>query len=354
MARFVRKSDITKGRAPGALLFVGTQRVDQVKIEAITYDPDQVEQRQDLKKMDIAQLSDQNGRQWINVVGIHDVSIIQAFGDHYELHPLLQEDILNTTQRPKFEEFPSALYIVVKLLHLDDESQEIQAEQLSLVVAPNLLLSFQEISEDVFDTIRQRLLKPTTKIRHRNSDYLAFALLDAIVDEYILIIERFGEKIEALEEELLSQTKAHHLGQINRYKKEINFLRKAIRPVRELVFQFRKCESELIDFQTLPYLSDLVDHINQASEDIELYRDMLNDQLSIYNSSISNKLNEIIQVLTIFSVVFIPLTFLAGIYGMNFKYLPELNYRYAYPIFWLVLLGIASGMIFYFKRKKWL
>jgi len=354
MARFLKKHGAKYGTAPGSLIFVGDQRVEKTEVEAIIFNPDNL---QEFKAQEVAQLASihiPNYVSWINIVGLHGVEVVKQMGEYLNLHNLIQEDILNTNQRPKFEEHDEHIYIVLKVLHYNKQKEMLETEQLSLVICKDTLISFQEIEEDVFGPIRERLVRPTTKIRHRNSDYLAFALLDAIVDHYIFIIEQFGEKIESLENELLEQPKNSHLQQINEYKKEINFLRKTVRPVRELASDFSKSESELIDDQTFPFIKDLQDHVIQATEAIEVYREMLNDQLDIYNSGLSNKLNEIIRVLTVFSVVFIPLTFLAGIYGTNFEHLPELKFRYAYPVFWVALILIAFGMITFFKKRKWL
>ncbi len=352
MARFLVKREETLGTAPGALVFVGSKKIEKIQLELLQYDPNAIHETQLQKASELSSLLLPKKVSWINHVGIHDVRAVEEIGKFFGLHPLQLEDILNTTQRPKFEENDTNFFIQVKMLHL--EEQRLHTEQLSVVVQQDRLISFQEIPQDVFDPLRERLLRPTTKIRHRSSDYLAFAMLDAIAEQYVFIIEKFGERIELLEDQLLQKPEKFHLEQINLYKREINFLRKTIRPVRELISQFKRSESPLIDEATRPYLKDLEDQIILATEAIELYRDMLNDQLNLYNSGLNNRLNDILKVLTIFSVVFIPLTFLAGIYGTNFEHIPELHYKYAYPIFWAVLLLVALGMIWYFKRKKWL
>ncbi|WP_422859568.1 magnesium/cobalt transporter CorA [Flagellimonas sp. S174] len=354
MARFLKKRIEKLGTAPGSLNFVGTQKVDAVQLEMVSYNSKEIFEKASVELKNISRKNPDSLVSWLNIVGIHDVTVIAHVGAKFDLHSLLQEDILNTAQRPKFEEFDNHLFLVVKMLHFDSKEELITAEQLSLVIGKNLLISFQEVSQDVFDPIRERLLRPTTKIRNRSSDYLAFAMLDTIVDQYMVIIENIGERIEVLEDRLLKNPAKEHLEKIYFYKTEINFLRKTIRPVRELVSKFKRTDSELIDRDTVPYLKDLEDNITHASEAIEIYKEMLNDQLDIYNSALNNKLNDIIRVLTVFSVVFIPLTFLAGIYGTNFKYLPELDYIYAYPIFWLILVFIAVGMILFFKKRKWL
>nr|WP_299342701.1 magnesium/cobalt transporter CorA [Allomuricauda sp.] len=353
MARFLLKRNEKLGTAPGSLVFVGQKKVEEVELEILSYSPGEITEKTSKKAKDLSRLISPDHISWINHVGLHDIKSVQEMGELLGLHPLQLEDILNTAQRPKFEESDTDFFIQIKMLHMKDD-QRLYTEQLSIVVQRNVLISFQEIPQDVFDPLRERIVRPTTKIRHRNSDYLAFAMLDAIVEQYVFIIEKFGERIELLEDQLLQKPEKLHLEQINLYKREINFLRKTIRPTRELISQFKRSESPLIQEETLPYLKDLEEQIILATEAIELYRDMLNDQLNIYNSSLNNRLNDILRVLTIFSVVFIPLTFLAGIYGTNFEYLPELHYKYAYPIFWAVLIFVALGMVWYFKRKKWL
>lgn len=353
MARFFNKRSQKIGTAPGTPVFVGNKRLETSRMEALIYKEKGIE----TKEIDFEDYIKADGSEklyWLNITGIHDVELIQKIALHYKLHILLVEDILNTTQRAKFEEYEDYMYLVLKMLHFDEKTESLESEQVSIVLFNDKLITFQEIPDDVFGPIRERLDKPQAKIRKRGMDYLAYALMDSIVDRYILIIEQFGDRIEMLEDNLLRHPEESHLNKINLYKREINFLRKTIRPVREMVIQFRKSEQDTVKKETVPYLADLEDHVTQATEAIEIYKDMLNDLLNTYNSSMNNKLNDILRVLTIFSVIFIPLTFLAGIYGTNFEYLPELNYKFAYPVFWGVLVIIAIGMIVYFKRKRWL
>jgi len=354
MARFLKNRQEKKGTAPGSLVFVGTQKIDKAKLDFIAYNDQDITETDNVGPGGLAQIQKEGYKGWLSVVGMHNTELIAGIGQHYKLHLLLQEDILNTGQRPKFEEFNDHLFMVIKMLYIDSETDLIQSEQFSLIILKDLLVTFRETPGDIFEPIRSRLRRPTTKIRHRSSDYLAFALLDAISDRYMEIIETFGERIEKIEEELLQEPRKELLEKINLYKREINFLRKTIRPVRELVSRYKRSDSELIDDSTIPYLNDLEDHITHATEAIEIYKEMLNDQINLYNSALNNKLNDIIRVLTVFSVVFIPLTFLAGIYGTNFEFIPELKYPYAYPIFWVVLILVALVMIYFFKKRKWL
>jgi magnesium transporter len=354
MARFLRKESKKIGTAPGSLIFVGTQKTEKVEIRAIVYGPDLLEEYEQLEIRDIHKLIRPNSVCWIDIIGLHETDIIREIGESFDLHPLLMEDILNTDQRPKFEPYPDHLAFFLKMLHLEHEKGIVQTEQVSIVAGSNYLICFQEAPEDVFTGIRERIISQSTKIRQRGSDYLAFALMDAIVDNYVVSIEYFGSAIESLEDELLSEVKPEHLFRINTYKKEINMVRRIVRPVFELAFQFEKSDSPLIDRKTLPFIKDLEDHVTSAAEAIEIYRELLNDELNLYHTTQNNRLNDTIRILTVFSVIFIPLNFLAAVYGTNFQYFPELDYRYAYPIFWGVIIGIAGLMLYYFYRKRWL
>ena len=354
MSRFLKDNTSKIGKAPGSLIFVGTKRVEQPRVNVVIYDQESYEQFDDIDISKVSQYRDDHRVTWINVIGVHDADIINYIGNHFDSHPTLLEDIMDTGQRAKFTEFGSNIYMILKMLEVNTTRRLIESEQLSFVIGERYLITFQEAPGDVFTPVRERLIRATTRIRTRGSDYLAYALIDAIVDNYVLIIERFGERIENLEEQMLENTSDAQLRKITSYKREINFLRKTIRPVRELVSQFQRSESELVADETFPFLTDLSDHINQGIEAVEVYYEMLNELLNLYNMSLNNKLNDIMRILTIFSVIFIPLTFLAGIYGTNFEYLPELEYHYAYPIFWGVLIITAMGMIYFFRRRGWL
>ena len=354
MARFFRKRDESLWKAPGSLIFIGTKKMEKPFLDLIHFNSDEISRIENPDFADLKTCFSSDNVSWLNVNGIHDTDLIQKLGEYFELHVLLQEDILNSTQRSKFEEYENQLFFVLKMLKYDPELKQIQSEQLSIVIGDNYILSFQEVTGDVFEPIRDRLFRPTTKIRTRKSDYLAYALMDAVVDNYIYIIEQYGEKIESLERKLITKPDQNLIKDINYYKMELNFLRKTIRPVRELIVKYAKSESRLIENRTFPYLKDLVDHITHAFEAIETYQDMLKDQLETYQTNVSNRLNDIIRVLTIFSVIFIPVTFVAGVYGTNFEYFPELTYPYAYPVFWGVLISIAITMLVYFRYKKWI
>ncbi len=354
MARFFKEREVNKGLAPGSLVFIGRQKVDTIRIRLLDYDDKELRE-EDLEEIQQGQdLKDTNSVTWINIYGLHDVEFIKRLGEAFNLHPLLLEDILSTAQRPKLEEFDNCIFIVLKMLRYDEEKQMVVAEQLSIVISDKFLITFQEQPGDVFEPVRDRIRKSKGRIRSSGADYLAYALLDTVVDNYIYVIEKLGSKIEDLEEEVLAKPKDGTIQKIDTYKRELNFLRKSIRPAKEMITQLGKLESDLIHKDVNPFIRDLHDLVLQATEAIETYREMLSDQLNIYNSVLSNRMNEIMKVLTIFAAIFIPLTFIAGIYGTNFEYLPELKYKYSYFIFWGVIIVVASSMLAFFKKKDWI
>ena len=354
MARFFKKREEIKGQSPGSLVFIGNKKVENVRIRVIDYDGAQLKEGELKEIAQGAEFKRTNTVTWINVDGLHDLALMKEIGSTFDLHPLLMEDILNTGQRPKLEEFENCLFLVVKMLHYDKDKEMIIAEQLSMVLGATFLLTFQEQPGDVFEPVRERIRKQKARIRASGIDYLAYALLDCVVENYVFIVERLGEQIEDLEEEVLERAEPAVMEKIHAFKHEMNFIRKSVRPAREAIIQLSKLDSELINDQTVPFLKDLQDLITQAAEAIDTYRDMLSDQLNLYNSVMSNRMNDIMKVLTIFAAIFIPLTFIAGIYGTNFEYLPELKFKYSYFIFWGVMLTVAVVMLSYFRRKKWL
>ena len=354
MARFFKKREEIKGMPPGSLIFIGNKKVDNIRIRVIDYDGTQLKEGELKDIVEGAIYKQTNTVTWINVDGLHDLSLMKEIGQTFDLHPLLMEDILNTGQRPKLEEFDNCLFVVLKMLRYDTEKQMIVSEQLSLVLGETFLLTFQEQPGDVFEPVRDRIRKQKARIRASGIDYLAYALMDCVVENYVFIIERLGEQIEDIEEEILGSADSAVMEKINAFKREMNFIRKSVRPAREAILQLSKLDSELINDQTLPFLKDLQDLITHAAEVIDTYRDMLSDQLNLYNSVVGNRMNDIMKVLTIFAAIFIPLTFIAGIYGTNFEYLPELKFKYSYFIFWSVMLSVAVVMLIYFRKKKWL
>lgn len=288
---------------------------------------------------------------WINIDGIHDVGVIEKIGKEFDVHTLILEDILNTGQRPKFEDMEKYLFVVLKMLRL--ENGTVVAEQVSLIVGSNYVISFQEQVGDVFEVIRERIRSAKGKIRKMGADYLAYTLLDSIVDNYFAVLENFGERIEVMEEELVVEPDQQTLHQIHGLKRQLINLRKSVWPLREVIGGLERSESELIKDETEVFLRDVYDHTIQVIDSVETFRDMVSGMLDIYLSSVSNRMNEVMKVLTIFAAIFIPLTFIAGVYGMNFEYMPELKYRWGYFGVWGVIICVAAAMLIYFKRKKW-
>jgi magnesium transporter len=291
---------------------------------------------------------------WINIDGIHDVNIIEKIGNHFDLHALILEDILHTDQRPKYEDFENYLFVVLKMLYYEKEKQETRAEQVSLIIGADFVISFQEIEGDVFNPVRERIRNAKGRIRKMGADYLAYALMDAVVDNYFIVLEKLGEEIEGMEDWLVINPTPETLQKIHNLKRETIFLRKSVWPLREVINSLERRDSPLIKETTGLYLRDVYDHTIQVIDTVETFRDLISGMLDIYLSSISNKMNNVMKVLTIIATIFIPLTFIAGIYGMNFKYMPELEWRWSYPLAWVVMIMITIYMIVYFRNKKWL
>jgi len=356
MSRFTKRVSDKIGLPPGSLVHVGKERTEGVTISIIDYDENQLHEEVVSTVEECFPFKEQPTVTWININGIHNIEIIDKIGKHFELHPLILEDIMNTGQRPKLEDFGHYLYIVLKMLQIDEDEDEdeIKAEQVSLIVGDNFVISFQEVKGDVFDHVRKRIRNSKGRIRKMKSDYLAYALMDAIVDGYFIILEKLGDRIELVEDELLENPTTDTLQDIHSLKREMIFLRKSIWPLREVINRLERGESSLIHDATTLYMKDIYDHTIQIIDSIEAFRDMLSGMLDIYLSTISNKMNEVMKVLTIIATIFIPITFIAGIYGMNFEYMPELGWRWSYPMLWIVIISVTLTMIFYFKKKQWL
>lgn len=355
MPRFFKRVSKKAGLSPGTLVHVGKKKVEKVKIQLIDYDETQLKEKEPKTIEECFPFKDLPTVTWVNIDGLHDIQVMEKIGKHFNLHPLVMEDILNTEQRPKIEEFDDYLFIVLKMLCYDEKQNQINSEQVSVILGKNFVLSFQEKTGDIFDPLRERIRSGKGRIRKMGPDYLAYTLLDAVVDNYFLVLEKLGEKIEGMEEELVTNPTPGTLHMIHTLKREMIFLRKSVWPLREVVSRLEREESPLIKESTGIFLRDVYDHTIQVIDTVETYRDMLSGMLDIYLSSISNRMNQVMKVLTIIATIFIPLTFLVGIYGMNFDYMPELKWHWVYPwAFWLVMLGVTGFMLIYFRRKKWL
>ncbi len=351
--KLIRRWKKKPGLPPGTLVHVGERKIEKTKITIIDYTEKKIQEKTVEKIEDCFPFKKTPTMTWINIDGLHETGIIEKIGKHFNLHPLIMEDIVNTDQRPKMEDSGDYLFLVLKMLSYDDANNEVLTEQISMIVGKNFVISFQEMEGDVFDSVRERLRKGRS-IRERGSDYLAYALIDAVVDHYFVILEKLGEKIETLEEILISDPKPETLHEIHGLKREMIFLRKGVWPLREVISGLGRVESRLINKTTKIYLRDVYDHTIQVIDTVETYRDMVSGMLDTYLSSVSNRMNEVMKVLTIIATIFIPLTFIAGIYGMNFRYMPELEWAWGYYAVWAVMAVIGVSMFMYFRRKRWL
>jgi len=355
MKRIIRRSSQkTRGLPPGSIIHIGEKKTEEVKISVIDYNVNNFEEKEIKKIEECFSLKRKPSITWINIDGLHKVELIEKFGKNFEIHPLVLEDILNTDQRPKMEDFDKYIFFILKMLYIDDKTQEIQSEQISLILGRNFVISFQEKTGDVFKNIRERIRKSKGRIRKRGSDYLVYSLIDAIVDNYFVVLEKIGDKIEEMEDDVVKNPEPKLLQQIYNLKREMIYLRKSVWPLRELINGLLREESKLIKNTTHVYLRDLYDNTIQIIDTIETFRDMISGMLDIYMSSVSNRMNEVMKVLTIFAAIFIPLTFIAGIYGMNFEYMPELTIPWGYPAVWIVIITVSVSLLIYFKHKKWL
>jgi magnesium transporter len=354
MPKPIKKHSEMSGLPPGTLVHIGERRTESVRITIIDYDESNFQERQVPAVEECFPFKATPTVTWVNIDGIHDVETIEKLGKEFELHPLILEDILNTHQRPKFEDFDTYIFIVLKMLSYDEYEGGLKAEQVSMVLGRNFVISFQEQVGDVFEQIRDRLRNSKGRIRKMDADYLAYSLIDAVVDNYFAILEKLGERIESMQEQLVADPSEKTLQQIHSVKREMIFLRKSVWPLRELIGSLERAESGLIKDTTEAYLRDLYDHTIQVMDTIESFRDTVSGMLDIYLSSISNRMNAVMKVLTIIATIFIPLTFIAGIYGMNFKYMPELGWKWGYAAALGVMVVVAILMLIYFRRKKWL
>ncbi len=354
MLKYIKNRSKKSGLPPGTLIHIGEKKSDEVKIRIMDYNEESFQEKEVKTIEECFIFKDKPTITWIDIEGLHKIENLEMLGKCFGFHSLMLEDILNTDQRPKIEDFGDYIYVVLKMF-FDDKNNEIISEQISLIIGKNYVISFQEGMEgDVFNPIRERIRNGKGRIRKMGSDYLAYSLLDAIVDNYFIILEKLGEKIELIEEELITNPIQKTLQIINSLKREMIFLRKSVWPLREVINGLERGESALIKESTQIYLRDVYDHTIQVIDTIETFRDILAGMLDIYLSSISNRMNEIMKVLTIIATIFIPLTFIVGIYGMNFKYMPELEWQWGYPSILSFMAVVAVFMLFYFKRKKWL
>ena len=355
MSRRLKIRSTKAGLPPGSLVHIGEKLSETTKITLIDYNGDYLAEKNIQNMDELLAVKDKPTVSWIHIDGIHDTRVLEQLGAVFGLHPLILEDILNTDQRPKMEDLGDYIFIVLKrFCNICDQNNDITSEQISVILGPNYVISLQEKEEDILNPIRDRIRTGKGRIRKAGADYLAYSIIDIILDSYFSILETLGEEIDLEEEALLSNPAGRTLQAIQHLKRDMIFLRKSVWPLRETISALERSESPLIQESTGIYLKDIYDHAIQVLDTVETYRDMLSGMIDIYLSSLSNRMNQVMKVLTVIATIFMPMTFLAGVYGMNFKHFPELEWRWSYPLFWTVNLAIAVVMLILFKRKKWL
>lgn len=340
--------------SPWTIKYIWKKRDTKVKINLINYNETIYSEQKLSSIKDTLAFNTEKSIKWINVTWVHNEKIIHEIGEQYGIHPLVLEDVANTTQRPKIEEYEDYLFIIIKIITYSIETHEVIIEQVSLLVWDDYVISFQEKENEVFKWIIERIRNKKGKICRLWSDYLMYAIIDAVVDQYFLVIEQISEKMEELEDELMFSANQNLLNKIYSIKKEIVYLKKSIWPIREVINSLQLAENKIINKHTYIYLRDVYNHTIQVIETVETFRDLTSGMLDLYLSTVSNKLNEIMKVLTIFSAIFIPLTFLAWVYWMNFKFMPELWMKWTYPAWWIFCIILTTTMIVIFRKKKWL
>lgn len=354
MSKILKRRIKKIGLPPGTLVHTGDKGVGKLKISLIDYDANQLTEKKEATLQECLIYLGKPSMTWINICGIDDSVAIETIGRHFGLHPLLLEDIMSSAQQSKLDNYKDTIYIVVRQLTYHEEKKEVEDEQVSLILGKNYVISFLESHNNVFASIRDRLKNSKGRLRQRGSDYLCYTLIDCLVDNYFITLEKIDNKMEALEEEVFNQPTPQTIQKMHRIKREIIHLRKAVWPMREVISSFRRMESPLIQDATKLYIQDVYDHTIQAIDTIESFRDVISGMLDIYLSNLSQRMNEIMKVLTIVATIFVPLTFIASLYGMNFKYIPELQWEWGYYIALIAMVLIFLSMLYYFRRKRWI
>jgi magnesium transporter len=342
------------GLSPGSIVHIGEQKVDRVKIYVIDYNSEKLEVKEFDSLEDTYALRDTDTVSWINIIGLHDPDILNSIGSHFGIHALTLEDIVNTETRPKVEVFEDYIFIVLKMVFYHEEEENVELEQLSIILGKNAVITFQEKDGDIFDPIRNRINITNGRLRKRGADYLTYALIDVVVDNYYFILENIGETLEALEDQVLENPDKSIPFKIQNLKKDILLLRKTLWPLREAINILNKQDTELLADTMHPFLQDLYDHAIQVVDTLETFREMAIGILDLYQSIISNRMNEVMKVLTIVASIFIPLTFIAGIYGMNFEYMPELKWPFGYFMILTIMIILGLSLVIFFRKRKWL
>ncbi len=350
--RQIKRHSAKAGLPPGTLVLVGNQREEPVTIELIDYSEDKAEITDVANVEDLHQCLETSTVSWVNINGIHNTEAIGAIGKVYGIHSLVLEDILNTDHRPKVEPFEDYVFFTMKMMWYGDDD-ELEKEQISIVFGKPYVLCFQERKGDIFDPIRERISTDSGLIRKKGTDYLVYRLIDSVVDNYFIIIERIEERVEDLEEAIIADAEGDHMLAIQQMKREIIVLKRALLPLREAVSGLEKGVSELVDSENEKYFRDVYDHLIQISDNLETNREVLSGLMDMHVANMSNRMNQVMKVLTVIATIFIPLTFIAGIYGMNFDNMPELHWKYGYYGVWSLMLIVFLAMLVFFRRKKW-
>jgi magnesium transporter len=348
-----------RGMSPGSLIFTGEKKTDKVKITLIQYDSNKFESKEIINLEELEKIKESKAVNWINIAGLHDTAALQTIGEIFQIHLLVLEDILNVEHNPKFDDYDNHLFVITKMIDYNKEANALNIEHLSFILGENYLLTFQENEEDVFDVIRDRIKNGKGRIRNFAADYLMYRLIDAVVDNYYFVLENLDDKLEIMEDHLLENPDSFKVSSLHIIKKDILKIRRSVSPLLEIIHSFEREKGTLLKKSTYVFLRDLYDHSKQIIELTENYRELINGMVEIYLSSASQRMNEVIKLLTIISTIFIPLTFIVGIYGMNFNTkhplnMPELHWALGYPAVMLFMLLIAVGLIIFFKRKRWL
>ncbi len=354
MAKSTVKRSRKTGLPPGSLVHIGRERSEKTRVSVVDYTQDTFEEREIRSLDELAPYGGKPSVTWIDVVGIHEPDLIGQIGCQFAIHPLLMEDIMNTTQRPKIDDLGKYICVILKVIAFDEASMELRVEQLSLVFSDDIVLSFQESDSGIFNPLRERIRSSLGKARRMGTDYLAYALMDAVVDYYFVVMEKMGEKIDILEDEVVANPKRETLRSVQRIRDEILLVRRAVWPLREVISLLERAESPLIDKTTAIYFRDVYEHTIQVMDTVDAFRDILSGMFDIYLSSVSNRLNEVMKVLTIIATIFMPLTFIAGVYGMNFEFMPGLKSPYGFWAVCFFMLLVFAGMFLFFRRKKWI
>lgn len=354
VGRLVRRAVKKPGTAPGTLVHTGTKKVERVRIHCIDFAGSRVEESESLDVGSCVGFRDSPGVSWVNVEGLHDVEVVRTLGDAFGWHPLLLEDIVGVGQRAKVEEHAGYVFVVLPMLSWDPERRQVEEEQVSLFLGDRYVFTFQERAGDVFDPVRERLRQGFGRIRSRGADYLAYALVDAVVDHYFVVLAHLGDVLESLEEEVMNGPDQGTMFRLHEVKRELAAMRRAIWPVRDAVAALTRDEDERFTAETRIFLKDVHDHVVQVAESLDSLRDVASGEVDLYLSMVGHRTNEVMRVLTVMASIFIPLTFFAGIWGMNFEFMPELGIPWAYPAVLAAMAGMAVGMVIYFRRRGWL